>query len=148
MSKYFVKYNANPNNEMQPDCLVRAMAMVTERTYDETLLGLAKLMLKHDRDFRYEDVWNRIMFNLGYRKLVVKHKPTLNKWCESTKMLPNDCAILTVTNNHAIAVKHGKFYDNFDSGRRKVVFVYVKERYAELVRQIIAKESEKRVDNQ
>lgn len=61
-------YNANPKDRRTGDCVIRAIATATDKTWEEVLQGLTEIALKYKIMPNDEKCYDRYLASLGWRK--------------------------------------------------------------------------------
>lgn len=67
----FIYYNPNPKDKLTGDCVIRAISIAENVSWDETFLGL---MMKcfEIKDMPSDNAaWNEYLQDLGYRKYII-----------------------------------------------------------------------------
>lgn len=116
MTKAWVKYNPNPEKRNTTDCQTRALCKFLSISYKEATLMLAQAMF--ESGYFYNDNANitYLLEQIGATKVVFDRPPTVN---QLTKLI--DQRVYAMTNGHAVCVSADKYFDSWDSGRRKVI---------------------------
>ena len=118
MKSNHVFRNPNPTKKTdRGDCVVRALSIATERTWDDIFKELCEIGFKlksmpNDKQ-TYEEFLKENGFE--YRKLSIKRgskRPRVNEFAKKNK---DKVCVLNVA-NHLVTSKDGKFYDTWDSG--------------------------------
>lgn len=126
MAKY-VHYNANPMNNRTGDCVIRAVATVMDKDWYSTAIEifLQSLIMCDVSDA--DNVWGAYLRAKGYkRKAIPDECPdcyTVRDFCDDN---PKGRYVLCVP-NHVIAIIHGQYFDNFDSGGEAPTGYWYKE---------------------
>ena len=123
----FIFQNENPHNKFVDDCVVRAIATATGKSWDEIFLELTiEAYIAKDRiDANY--VWGNWLTTYGFER---HQLPNTCPMCYTVKDFVNDHKhgiYVLGDGTHAIAVVDGYYIDTFDSGDRNVLFFYEKE---------------------
>lgn len=85
----FHYYNANPKDKRTSDCVVRAIATATDKTWEEVLQGLTEIAIKYKLMPNDVKCYTRYLESLGF----TKHKQP-RKW-DNTKYTGSDfCEML------------------------------------------------------
>ena len=124
---FFRYYNPNKKNKSAGDCVIRMLTVVTGRTWNDCY------WLACEEGERFGDmpssnyVWMNILYKLGFsRKIIPDTCPdecyTINRFCEEH---PNGMFVVG-TGSHVVAIKEGKFYDSWNSGREILIFYFEK----------------------
>ena len=121
-------YNPNPTGKQVGDCVIRAVSLVTNQTWDDSYIGisLTGYKLKDMPSSNY--VWGSYLSDLGFsRKILPDTCPecyTVKDFCEDH---PKGIFLLA-TGSHVIAVCGGDYYDAWDSGNEIPVYYWQYER--------------------
>lgn len=112
----FKFYNPNPKNRLVDDCVIRAISLLTNQTWDDTYIGITmagfdmKDMPSSGRAF------GRYLTNIGYQRFIIPNT------CPDCYTVRDFCLdnphgnYLLVTDKHVIGIKDGDYYDTWDSG--------------------------------
>lgn len=124
----YVFKNENPHGKFVDDCVIRAIATVTGKSWDDVFLELTiEAYIQKDRiDANY--VWGNYLLNNGFVK---RQLPNTCPNCYTVREFARDnrWGIFVVGDGtHAIAVVDGCYIDTYDCGDRTVLFYYEKER--------------------
>lgn len=130
-------HNANPKNRVTAaDCVIRAIALTSDRSWDDTLLGLTEVALKMKRVPNEPECYGRYLESLGFRKMPQPKKPDGTKLTGSefcSDVLSVKYGGFTVVANmpgHAVCcMEHeGRFkvWDTWDSSDRTIGVFWVK----------------------
>lgn len=112
----YVFYNPNPNGAYVEDCVVRAIAKVTNRSWDDVYahLCLQGYLMKNMPSVN--KVWGTYLSSIGFSRY---HLPTVCPDCYTVRDFVKDNPIGTfilATGSHVIAVIDGDYFDTWDSG--------------------------------
>ena len=123
----WIPYNPNPLGKSVGDCVIRAMTFVTGSTWDDIFLAVAMKgsALGDLPNSLY--VWGKVMIDLGWKaEMLLDDCPeclTVRHFCERYPV----GTYLLVSETHAVAVKNGNYYDNWDSGDIAPIYYFRKE---------------------
>lgn len=120
-TKHFHFHNENPNNSRAADCVFRAIATATGKTWEEVFKGLCEVALEKklapNEDACYEEYLKR----LGW----VKQKQPRHS--DNTKFTGvefaeahHETAICKIGCHHISCCKEGKFWDTWDCTDRTI----------------------------
>lgn len=112
----WIKLNANPKNKNVGDCVVRAIAVVTGKTWHEVLDDLYEVSRMEADMPSSNDVWGLYLYLMGFEPFLLPDAcpqcVTVKEFC---RYFPRGRYIIG-TGSHAIAVINGNYYDTFNSG--------------------------------
>ena len=123
----FVKYNSNPAKKSVGDCVVRALTVVFDDSWENIYADLTMV-----GRFMYDmpnsnSVWTKYlkMNGFGYGNL-----PDTCPDCYTIREFAQDHPdgiYVVATGSHVVAVVDGNYYDTSDSGNEVPVFYFRKE---------------------
>ena len=125
----YVYANPNPDGLYVGDCVVRAIAIATNSTWDHVyvMLGLEGFIKKNFGDAN--DVWGSYLKRIGFRQILLPDDCpdcyTVRDFCYD---YPYGTYILA-TGTHLVAVIDGDYYDAWDSGDEVPTSVWRREYY-------------------
>lgn len=123
----FIQKNYNPYNKYVDDCVIRAIATVTGKEWDEVYLELAiEGYLEKDMP-NGNVIWGSYLLSHGFSKHSL---PDMCPLCYTVKQFVHDHKYgkyILGDGQHAIAVVDGYYIDTFDSGDRIVLFYFRKD---------------------
>lgn len=124
----FRYFNPNPENNTVGDCVVRAVALLTHKTWDEAYLGVcAQGFVMKDMPSS-NAVWNAYLSSQGFVKTLL---PNTCPMCYTVKDFCRDFKTgeyILALDRHVVAVYNGDYYDIWDSGNEVPIFYWRKER--------------------
>lgn len=120
----WVECNPNPLGRQTGDCVVRAVAIATDRSWRETFRGLCRIG-EIEGDLPNSDmVWGFYLKNRGAKQFLLPESCpeciTVQAFCER---YPEGVYVIG-TGSHAVAVIDGDWYDSWDSGRMTPTFFW------------------------
>lgn len=120
----WVKTNVNPCRKEVGDCVIRAIAVATGRTWYEVYDGLY-LVGRDEADLMNSDeIWGLYLYNLGFEPFLLPDAcPKCTTVKEFTKRFPHGTYIIG-TGSHAVCVIDGDYYDSWDSGNTAPTFFW------------------------
>ena len=112
----WIRLNANPKNKNVGDCVVRAIAVATGKTWHEVLDDLHEISSMEADMPSSNDVWGLYLYLMGFDPFLLPEScPQCVTVQEFTRHFPRGRYIIG-TGSHAIAVINGNYYDTFNSG--------------------------------
>lgn len=120
----YINYNANPGGKSTGDCVIRAIAAVTGRSWLEVYDDLYRYGRRSYDMMDTNEVWHKYLYDLGFDIFVMPVPCMTVK--EFTRVYP-DGTFLLGTGRHLLAVINGNYIDAWDSGNEIPVFYWRKE---------------------
>lgn len=123
----FKQTNPNPNGSYVGDCVVRAIALADDKSWNETYINLCLTGLMMYDMPSSNRVWNEYLKSEGYTKHVV---PDDCPRCYSIKDFTSEFfkgTYILGTGTHVVCVKDGNYLDTWDSGDETPIFYWTKE---------------------
>ena len=108
--------NPNPHGALIGDCVVRAISIATNRTWDETYNLLTEYGFRLKNLPNANEVWSEVLKNDGYTRHVI---PDTCPTCYTVRAFCRDHpkgTFILATGSHVVAVIDGDYYDTWDSG--------------------------------
>lgn len=116
--------NPNPCKEIVGDCVVRALSILLEQSWDETYDDLhfqGKMMCDMPSS---NEVWSEYLYNRGFtRRIIPDTCPTcytIDRFCRDN---PRG-EFLLATGSHVVTVIDGDYYDTWDSGQEVPIYYF------------------------
>lgn len=113
----YVERNPNPKNARVGDCVVRAIAIATDRPWEEVYSKLAAYGYMMSDMPSSNAVWGKYLKDLGYERGSIED--TCPEECYTVRDFVEGHRTGTYilgTGSHAVAVVDGDYYDAWDSG--------------------------------
>lgn len=118
-------YNLNPFKRNVGDCVIRAIAKATGKSWDETYIALMVegLLLKDMPTANH--VWGSYLRQQGFKRYLVPdvENYTVSDFCDEH---PDGTFILAIS-GHVVCVQDGTIYDSWDSSNEVPVYFWVKD---------------------
>ena len=112
----YIFTNPNPRGILIGDCAVRAVAIATGQTWDETYRILTQYGYELKNLPNADVVWSEVLKDYGFVRRVI---PNTCPSCYTVRQFcidhPKGTYVLA-TGSHVVAVKDGDYYDSWDSG--------------------------------
>lgn len=105
----FIQTNPNPNGSYVGDCVVRAIALAEDRTWNETYINLCLTGLVMYDMPSSNRVWDEYLKSLGYKKHVVPSD------CPKCYTIKDFCGeffsgtYIVGTGSHVVCIKDGNW---------------------------------------
>lgn len=123
----FVRYNANPEQKIVGDCVIRAISRATgtkwDYIYDELCFQGKKMADMPSSNA----VWGSYLKDHGFQRINI---PNTCPMCYTVRdfVQDNQRGIFVLgTGTHAVAVVDGLYYDTWDSGDEVPMYVFRRE---------------------
>lgn len=119
--------NVNPDKILVPDCTIRAITVLTGKSWEEVYDGVcAEGKLMHNMPSS-NAVWSQYLRKLGYIRTPL---PDTCPYCYTVDEFCHDHLkgkYLLALYEHVVAVVDGYYYDTWDSGNMTVLYFWEKE---------------------
>lgn len=123
----YIPTNPNPNGAYVEDCVIRAIAIATGKTWDETYINVCLQGYLMKNMPSVNKVWGNYLMSSGFvRTPLPTNCPdcyTVRDFCAENK---NGIYILA-TGSHVVAVVDGNYCDAWDSGDEMPIEVWRRE---------------------
>lgn len=120
----FIKSNPNPNGMYVEDCVIRAIAIATNRSWDDVFVHLCLQAFIMKNMPSVNKVWGNYLSSIGFERYSLPNTCpdcyTIRDFCYDN---PNGIFILA-TGSHVVAVINGDYYDAWDSGDEMPISVW------------------------
>ena len=124
----FIYTNPNPTEKRTGDCVIRAISIITDKSWEFTYMELCKEGLLMADLPNENAVWASYLKGLGYKKAII---PNTCPECYTAKDFcidhPKGKYVLS-TGSHVIAIIDGNIYDAWDSSNEIPLYYFYKER--------------------
>lgn len=124
----YIYYNPNPSGQRTGDCVIRAIAKVTDTSWEKSYIDLAlQGYMMYDLSSNNR-VWGSYLESRGFKK---RYLPDVCPDCYTVKDFCKDYSkgiYVLATGSHAIAVINGNYYDVWDSGDEVPLYYYKQEK--------------------
>jgi hypothetical protein len=123
----FIRNNSNPSGQRLGDCVIRAVAKATNKSWEDTYIHLAIEGFLHYDLPNSNEVWGDYLESNGFTKYYLSSNCpdcySVKEFCNDHK----DGIYVLGTGTHAITVVNGNWYDVWDSGDEIILFYFKKE---------------------
>ena len=124
----WIRCNPNPLGKQTGDCVVRAIAIATNRSWRETYQQLCRVGEIECEMPSSNYVWGLVLKAQGYEQFLLPETcprcVTVRAFCE---MYPEGVYVIG-TGNHAVTVIDGDYYDSWDSGNEVPTYFWKERR--------------------
>lgn len=116
-----IKLNLNPKERKTGDCVVRAIAYATHKSWDDVYKGLCDIGFKMKRMPNEKQVYEKYLEEVGWLKFKQPRKLDFTKYTidEFCKQFPKDVYIVSMA-NHLTTVADREIIDTWDCGHKSV----------------------------
>ena len=119
--------NPNPVRDEEPDCVVRALALATGKTWNLVHLELSDLSRENGTMPSVNWLWGLWLQLHGFRQFLLPEAcpecVTVREFC---RRYPRGTYVIG-TGNHAICIRDGNYLDAWDSGETVPTYFYQKK---------------------
>lgn len=122
--KYF---NPNPLKKSTDDCVIRAVSLVTGKTWDETYTAMCAKGYELKEMPSSNNVWRAFLSGQGFQRYWI---PDTYPYSYTISEFANDNPkgkYLLFVGEHVVCVVDGNYYDTFDSGYEVPSFYWKQE---------------------
>ena len=123
----FIKFNANPKNWKTGDCVVRALTVATQSTWDDTYRELCEIGAKKCRMPNDDQSFEAFLKKKGFLSMK-QEKDENGNWLSVEQLIeahPDDILVIRVARHLTVAIK-GVLIDTWNCGYSKTGRFYVK----------------------
>ena len=123
----YVYFNPNPRGAKVGDCSVRAICKATDKSWEDSYIGLCAEGLIYADMPSSNYVWGMYLRRFGFnQKMIDSVCPRCTTVSEFAEEHPKGCYVLTCQ-SHVVTCKDGCFFDSWDSGNEIVLYYFEKE---------------------
>lgn len=119
----FIKYNANPTGKSTGDCVIRAIATATDKSWLEIYDDLYEYGRASFDMMDTNEIWHKYLYDIGFDIFAITVPCMTVK--EFTRVYRYGTYLLG-TGRHVLAVIDGDYLDAWDSGNEIPVFYWKK----------------------
>lgn len=120
----FIYDNPNPGNRIVGDCVIRALSILLNLSWDIIYDELTEQGHKMYDMPSSNEVWTEYLYLKGYSRSVI---PDTCPYCYRIEDFCRDHPIghfLLATGSHVVAVIDGNYYDTWDSGHEIPIYYF------------------------
>lgn len=124
----WIKANPNPLKKLVDDCVIRALSIIYNESWDyiyDELSELGKIMKEPSIS---NTVWSRYLLEHGFERHII---PDTCPHCYSIRKFTVDHPVgefILATGSHVVAVIDGDYYDTWDSGNEVPIYYFKRRR--------------------
>ena len=124
----YVKYNPNPDGKSVGDCVIRAIAKATGKSWEDVYTGVCLTGYSMCDMPSANCVWGAYLRHNGFmREIVPNECPECYNVSDFAREHPRGTYILALT-GHVVCVHDGDWYDSWDSGDKMPMYYWEKRR--------------------
>ena len=124
----FVKVNPNPYGRVTGDCVIRAITIAQNCSWDDVYLALSVQGFQIGDWGNSNDVWGSYLKQQGYKRNII---PNTCPDCYTVRDFAEDHkfgTFILCTGTHVVTVINGDYYDAWDSGNEVPIYFWEKEK--------------------
>ena len=130
-TKWFNPINVNPKNNRASDCVVRAIANASGKTWDEVYLALCELGMKYKRIPNEPKVYGKYLDSIGFLRCSQPKNRYTNTKYTGKQFVEYFCKcghtyVMNIGSHHVSCVVNNKINDIWDCSNDKVGVYWVK----------------------
>lgn len=123
----YVHANPNPNGMYVEDCVIRAIAIATNRSWNDIFLNVCLQAYIMKNMPSVNKVWGNYLTSIGFVKYPILDRCpdcyTIRDFCEDNPI----GTFILATGSHVVAVIDGDYFDAWDSGDELPISVWRRE---------------------
>ena len=120
----YIKSNINPSGKQVGDCVIRAISVALNQSWEKTYIELAIQGFMMADMPSSDSVWNEYLKNKGLIRRIV---PDTCPNCYTVKQFADDHpegVYIIFVGQHVVAVIDGNYIDTWDSGDRVPIYYW------------------------
>lgn len=122
----YIFANPNPAKKLVGDCVIRAIAILTDRSWDSVYLDLIVYTYKLKDMPSSNNAWISYLKSLGFSQFLLPDTcPDCYTVSDFAKDNPKGSFLLG-TGSHVVAIVDGDYYDTWDSGEEIPIYFFSK----------------------
>lgn len=123
----YINLNLNPFHRRADDCVVRAIAKILDKSWEEVYADLCLEGLRYYDMPSANHVWGSYLKKKGFQRHIIPDTcPQCYTVRQFTEDHPQGRYVLAIS-GHAVASVGKDYFDSFDSGDCVVVYYWTKE---------------------
>lgn len=116
----YVYCNPNPKRKAVGDCVVRALSIALDRTWEEIYMDICVQGFKMADMPSANHVWGKYLRNKGFERRTAEPDVTVAEFCEKH----GKGVFILGLDSHVVAAVDGNYCDAWDSGEETVVYYW------------------------
>lgn len=123
----YINYNPNPYASRTGDCVVRAVAMATNKKWEDAYIDLCIEGLLFGDMPNSNAVWGSYLKRAGFERHTIPGTCPVCMTISEFAKINNEGTYILCTGSHAVCSIDGDYYDSWDSGDEVPVYFWKKE---------------------
>ena len=123
----FIPTNPNPNGSYVGDCVIRALSIALQKSWQETYIELCIQGLVLCDMPSSNKVWDEFLKSYGFHRYII---PDTCPQCYTIRDFAGEHfkgTYIVGTGTHVVAIIDGDYYDTWDSGDETPIYYWFKE---------------------
>lgn len=120
----YIYYNPNPLKLSVGDCVIRAISLILNKSWEQTYIELTDLGFTMYDMPSSNRVWSELLKDYGFiRKIIPNTCPdcyTVKDFCYDNPF----GEFVLGTGEHVVAVRDGNYFDSWDSGNEIPIYYF------------------------
>lgn len=120
----YIYYNPNPLKLSVGDCVIRAISLILNKSWEQTYIELTDLGFTMYDMPSSNRVWSELLKDYGFIRKIIPNT------CPDCYTVKNFCydnpfgEFILGTGEHVVAVKDGNYFDSWDSGNEIPIYYF------------------------
>lgn len=120
------KYNCNPDDKNVGDCVIRAISMALNQSWDETYVGICMQGYMMRDMPSSNSVWGAYLRTKGWQRHILSMDYPVG-YSVADFASEHDGNYILALDGHVVAVHDNNYFDTWDSGDKPVLYYWEKE---------------------
>lgn len=124
----YVNKNINPKNKKTCDCVIRAIALASDKSYEEVYRELVEISLRTGYFITEKRTYDKYLEKIGFVKMKQPRKGDGTKYIvkEIDELISSSQTVIVSVAHHLTCVKEHICYDLWDCRHKSVGNYYIK----------------------